>query len=88
MALLNIVAAASSNEPFLVTFSQPVQNPYLFFSYLDQGTSFTFVQPFTLAQAFHASASGSTVTAVGATDAQNDGFVVQMQGTYSALSFT
>lgn len=84
---MNIVAAAQANQPFNVAFSQPVQNPYLFFSYLDQGTSFTFAQPFTLAQAFNASASGSTVTAGGATDNQNDGFVVQMQGTYSSIGF-
>ena len=84
---MNIVAAAATNQPFNVTYSQPVQNPYLFFSYFDQGTSFTFAQPFTLAQAFNASASGSTVTAVGAADKQDDGFVVQMQGTYSSIGF-
>jgi hypothetical protein len=78
---------ASTTENLSLTFSQQVTNPYLFFTYLDTGTSFTFTQPFTLAQANNATASGSTVTASGAANSQNDGFVVQMLGTYSTINF-
>jgi|GEM_PF-1526825 len=84
---------ASTTENLTLTFKEAgvltqVTNPYLFFTYLDTGTSFTFTQPFTLAQANNATASGSTVSATsGAANSQNDGFVVQMLGTYSTINF-
>lgn len=74
-----------------VSFSQAVSNPYLFVTYFDAGTSFAFSQPFTLAQANKASLSGSTVTStalVSDTDTVNDGFVVQMLGSYLTINFT
>lgn len=83
-----VAASASSSALISLTFTQTVQDPYLFFSFLDPNTSFTFNQAYTLAQAFNASSSGSTVTAVGATNIQDDGFVVQLPGTYSSIGFT
>jgi hypothetical protein len=81
-----VAASASSSELISLTFTQPLQNPYLFFSFIDPNTSFTFNQPYTLAQAFNASSTGSTVTSSGM-NTQNDGFVVQLLGTHSSLGF-
>lgn len=71
-----------------LTFTQAVVNPYLFFAYADAGTSFVFSSPFSLVQSNNAAKSGLTVAVdVGASNTQNDGFVVQMLGTYSSVSF-
>lgn len=78
---------ASTSESLGLTFSQPVLNPHLIFVFTDLNSSFTFAQPFTLAQALNATASGQTVTTTGS-DRQDDGFVVQMLGTYSTVNFT
>jgi hypothetical protein len=78
---------ATTTENLSLTFSQAVTNPYLFFTYMDAGTSFTFTQAFTLSQANNASVSGQTVTGTGGTNSANDGFVVQMLGTYSTINF-
>lgn len=79
----------NTNESLRVDFSQAVTNPYLFFTYFDSGTSFTFAQPFTLAQQNGASQSGSIVSFSGTatTNEQGTGFVVQMLGTYSTINF-
>lgn len=82
------VVGTNGNYSRTLTFSQAVTNPYLFFTFTDLGTSFTFTQAFTLAQANNATRSGSTVTATGGTNSANDGFVVQMLGTYSTINFT
>ena len=82
------VLADNSANARTVTFSRDVINPYLFFTFTDNNTSFTFAQAFTLAQSNNASASGNTVTASGGTNSINDGFVVQMLGTYSTINFT
>lgn len=80
---------ASTNEALTVSFGQAVANPYLFFTYGDPNTSFTFSQPFSLVQANNASRSGSVVSiSNSATNNQNDGFVVQMLGNYSTINFT
>jgi hypothetical protein len=80
------VGSTTTNQLISLAFTQPVQNPYLFFSFIDQVESFVFSQPFILAQASNATVSGSTVIASG-TNSQNDGFVVQMLGTYSSFNF-
>jgi hypothetical protein len=82
-----VAASAASSELISLTFTQPLKDPYLFLSFLDPNTSFTFNQPYTLAQAFNATSTGSTVTSSG-TNTQNDGFVVQMLGIYSSTGFT
>ena len=86
VASVDLGVNASTNESLSVTFSRAVTNPYLFFTFTDTGTSFTFTQAFALAQANNASVSGQTVTATGA-NTNNDGFVVQMLGTYSTINF-
>lgn len=75
-------------EALTLTFTQAVTNPYLFFTYLDPNTSLTFSQAFTLLQSNNATLSGSTVSGNGGTNSVNDGFVVQMLGTYTAINFT
>ena len=82
-----IGADSSTTQLITLTFSQPANNPFLFFSFIDPSTSFTFSPPFVLSQANNASASGQTVTSTGS-NAQADGFVVQLLGTYSMLDFT
>lgn len=84
---VDIGVPASATENLTLTFTQAVANPYLFFTYLDSGDSFTFSQPFVLAQANNASRTGSAVTGTGGTNSSNDGFVVQMLGTYSTVNF-
>lgn len=85
---VDIGVPASTNEPLSLTFSQPVTNPYLFFTYTDNGTSFVFSNAVSLLQANNATLSGQTVTVSGASNQQNDGFVVQMLGTYSTVNFS
>jgi hypothetical protein len=80
------IGSIKPDQLISITYSQPVQNPYLFFSFIDPVESFVFSQSFILAQASNATVSGSTVIASG-TNSQNDGFVVQMLGTYSSLDF-
>ncbi len=87
VASVDLGVNASTNESLSVTFSQAVTNPYLFFTFTDPGTSFTFAQAFALAQANNASVSGQTVTGTGGSNSANDGFVVQMLGTYSTINF-
>ena len=82
------VLANNASNVRTVSFSQAVTNPYLFFTFTDLGTSFTFTDAFTLAQSNNASVSGQTVTGTGGSNSKNDGFVVQMLGTYSTISFT
>jgi hypothetical protein len=84
---VGIGANSNTNQTINLTFTQPVANPFLFFSYLDLDTSFTFTQPFVLSQAYNASVSGQTVTSTGS-NSQNDGFVVQILGTYSTVNFS
>jgi hypothetical protein len=81
-----VIGSNTTNQLISLAFTQPVQNPYLFFSFIDPVESFVFSQPFILAQASNATVSGSTVIASG-TNSQSDGFVVQMLGTYSSLDF-
>lgn len=76
------------DEELALTFSQAVANPYLFFTYTDNGTSFMFSDAFSLVQANNASRVGQVVTVAGASNGQDDGFVVQMLGTYSTIGFT
>ncbi|MFM7642926.1 MAG: hypothetical protein ACKO45_15430 [Cyanobium sp.] len=45
-----VVGSASTNQLISLTFSQPLANPYLFFSFTQSQESFVFGQPFTLAQ--------------------------------------
>jgi hypothetical protein len=84
---VSIGSDPSTNQPITLSFTQPVNNPYLFFSWLDSNSSFTFTRPIILAQANNASASGLTVTLSGS-NLQDDGFVVQLPGTHSAINFT
>ncbi len=84
---VGIGANANTIESFTLTFSQPVTNPYLFFNVIDTGETFTFTQPFSLAQASNASVSGQSVNTTGS-NSQNDGFVVNVLGTYSTIDFT
>lgn len=85
---VDIGAPISTNEPIALTFSQPVTNPYLFFTYADNNTSFIFSNLVSLLQANNATLSGQTVTVSGASNQQNDGFVVQLLGTYSTVNFS
>jgi hypothetical protein len=85
---VGIGSPANTSTLFFLNFSQPIQDPYLFFTYLDPNTSFTFSQPFALAQANNANVAGQTVTENGATNSQNSGFVIGMLGAYSTLSFS
>jgi hypothetical protein len=84
---VGIGANGSTNEPISLAFTQPVEDPFLFFSYTDSNTSFIFTQPFILLQSNNANVTGLTVTTTGA-NTQNDGFVIQLQGTYSTIGFT
>lgn len=85
----SVVMGANPNttQSFDLTFSQPVSNPYLFFSSFDSGEIYGFSQPFTLAQGVNASVSGQSVLTTGS-NTQDDGFVVGFSGTYSTLNFT
>jgi hypothetical protein len=76
------IQGTSSTEAITVTFSQLIANPFLYFGYTDNNTSFTFSQAFSLLQASNASKSGNQVLIAGASNSANDGFVVQMLGTY------
>lgn len=85
---MDIGVPNNGNFARTVTFSQAVSNPYLFFTYLDVNTSFTFTQPFVLVQANKATVSGQTVSALNTvSNNQNDGFVVQMTGSFSTINF-
>jgi hypothetical protein len=83
-----IASPANTSTSFTLNFSQPIQDPYLFFTYFDPNTSFTFSQPFTLAQANGADSAGQTVSGNGANGTQDSGFVVGLQGTYSTVDFS
>lgn len=85
---VDIGVPTATNESLSLTFSQVVRGPYLFFTYGDDNTSFTFSEPFSLAQANNATRSGQTVTFSGAGNTPNDGFVVQMLGYYSSVNFS
>lgn len=84
---VGIGSTANTTQPFKVSFSQPVTNPYLFFTWFDANTSFKFGDPFSLLQSNNASASGDTVITNGANN-QDSGFVVQMLGTYQDIDFS
>lgn len=86
---VDIGIQATSTENLALTFSQAVANPYLFFTYFDNNTSFTFGNPFTVVQSNNATVSGSTISGTsGSSNSANDGFVVQMTGTYTTINFS
>ena len=99
-ATTNIGIAIGASNPGVtrtLTFSQAVTNPFIYASYLD-GTSeqaksvFLFGQPFILVQASNAQvdpANPNKVVAIAgsAHNRESDGFVVQMQGTFTSVSF-
>jgi len=74
----------NTTETLVLTFSQAVSNPYLFFTYTDAGDSVKFLNPFILIDSNNAQVAGDTVTFVGAGNSQNDGFIVQLLGSYAA----
>ena len=89
IASVDIGVPANATQSLVLTFSQAVANPYLFFTYLDSGDSFLFSQPFALVQANNASkTNAATVAGTGSGNGQDDGFIVQMLGTYSTIDFT
>jgi hypothetical protein len=83
---IDIGIPANSNENLTVTFSQTVYNPYLYFSYGDVNTSFTFSGAFSLLQANNATRVGNSVQFTGGSNTENDGFVVQVAGSYGPSS--
>ena len=83
-----IASPANTSTSFTLNFSQPIPDPYLFFTYFDPNTSFTFSQPFTLAQANNATVASQTVSANSTPQSPDNGFVVGMQGTYSSIVFS
>jgi hypothetical protein len=84
---VGIGSAANTTQPFKVSFSKTVANPYLFFTWFDPSTSFKFADPFALLQSNNASVSGDTIITTGANN-QDSGFVVQMLGAYKDIDFT
>lgn len=58
-------------------------NPCLYFGYVGNNTSITFSDAFSLLQANNATRTGNTVSGgAGSTNSANDGFTIQMLGTY------
>jgi len=73
-------------QSFSVAYSQPVVNPYFFFSWIDNYSEYKFSGPINLLQSNGASSLGNNVTSTGSND-QDSGFVVQIIGTSNTFSF-
>jgi len=91
------IGASDPGVTRTLTFSGAVTNPYIYASFLDGSSEqsksvFLFSQPFSLVQANNARidpGNPNKVVAI-AGSAQNrgqDGFVVQMQGTFTSINF-
>lgn len=74
-----------------VSFSPSIVNPYLFINWTDNGDPFDFSSVgssnVVLVSASNASLLNGIVTANGANTTSADGFLVQLVGTYSSVSF-
>lgn len=95
------IGASNPGDTRTLTFSQAVTNPFIYASYLDGSSEqsksvFLFSQPFILVQANNAQvdpAHPSKVVSIvgtfpsGAHNRESDGFVVQMQGTFTSITF-
>jgi hypothetical protein len=75
-----------TTQSFTVTYSQPVVDPYFFFSFIDGFSEYKFYDSVSLLQSFNATLSGNKVTSNGNND-QDSGFVVQLTGTSSSFAF-
>jgi hypothetical protein len=95
--LTNITPAGSIDLAFngnatsqqVVTFSgSGLTNPYIFINFTESGDTFDFgSNTATLIAGSNAQQVGNTFTSTGATNTQNDGFVVKFNGTFTNLSF-
>lgn len=91
------IGASDPGVTRTLTFSQALTNPFIYASYLDGSSEqsksvFLFSQPFILVQASNAQLDPSdpnkVVAIAGAAhNRESDGFVVQMQGTFTSISF-
>lgn len=78
-----------TTQSFTVTYSQPVVDPYFFFSFIDRFSVYKFYDPVSLLQSFNANLWGideQIVISSGNSD-QDSGFVVQLTGTSSSFAF-
>jgi hypothetical protein len=88
-----VLGTTSPLSPYTesIQFSAAVANPVLLVNFGDNTTSFDFGSaPVTLLASHNASLSGDIVTFSGATNSANDGFALQLNGTYgpgSPLNF-
>lgn len=73
-------------QSFSVTYSQPVTDPYFFFSWIENYSEYQFSGPINLLQANGASSFGNNVISTGSNN-PDSGFVVQMIGTSNTFSF-
>ena len=88
-------ATTTSGQNVNVTFSSSVTNPYLFFNWVDNssttydfsGMGSSIVTVLNSTGSGTASNSGDKVTASGYGNTASDGFVVQLSGTYTSISF-
>jgi len=83
---LGDAGSGPTNQAFTLSYSQPVIDPYLFFSWIDNYSEYKFYNPVTLLQANGASLLGATVTSTGNNN-QDSGFVIQLSGTSDTFNF-
>ena len=84
-----IAIGVGSSTLETITFSSPVVNPILLFSFGDPTVTYNFgAASLTLLSAHNAALSAGVLSFPGATDSDADGVALQVNGTFSTLTFT
>lgn len=86
-----VLGSTGALQTTTITFGAAVVNPYLLINFADATSTMDFgTASFNIISKFHSAFAGDVVTFAGATNAVDDGFAIQLVGTYGptkSLSF-